>query len=743
MNADMRRMSRSTVDAGAPAKERFHRRRCGRGAGPSTLATAVIAAATLVAGGCSRDAGTETDAAQAPGRGYAFVNVNVVPVRDDGILRDRMVVVRRGRVESIVPSGERPLPPGLTVIDAAGGYLLPGLADMHAHPMTGDDLLLYLANGVTLIRAMWGEPSLLALREQVERGRIPGPRIYTAGRIVDGRPPIHFGTVALTDPADAGEVLRRQISAGFDFVKIYSRLSPEAFDALAAAAAAADVEFSGHVPAAVALDHALDSGMRTMEHLYGYLSFAQSDWVPVDLYRSFADPEAVAFVAALGRGEFDARELLDRDRLALIAGKTASSPAWIVPTLSVLRSIAGASRGPSGAERYLSPGTRYMWSVAAEMRESAYGPDYFAGQAALYRDKLAVVKALRDAGARILAGTDAPNPGVMPGFAVVEELRLLTEAGLSNAEAIRAATYAPALYMNEADERGHIAEGVVADLVLVAADPLEDLAHVGEILGVMRAGDWPAEPRDSEAGKARPGDSRMRAHWFDAAELESMLRAVAERSAAVEARLEAAPLPEGPPAGRADFLGADGGQLSLTVSRSEGAVRVDAALKLDDDWERFVITRDDAGFALTSGGTEYRLAETEGRRELLLDGEPVAEAAADGVPALLSTGTHADLAVVHELTRELDVGERMPLQIWRCEGPTRCGRPAVETWRVTRRADAVVDGHFYYTGTRVLELSSGGEERGTMWIGGGFYDGQPIRMSLDAATAVSRLTRVR
>src|SRR4051812_34075948 len=193
----------------------------------------------------------------------AFVGVTVVPMDTERRVPDQTVVVRHGRIAEIGPSSTVQVPAGALRIDGQGRFLMPGLADMHVHLYTRDDLLLFLANGVTFVRNMWGAPYDLVWRARIEQGSLLGPTIYTAGPLLDGSPPIWNGSVVVETAADAERVVTGQKKAGYDFIKVYKKLLPEAYDAIAATAKREGMTFGGHVPAAVGLEHALAAGQRS------------------------------------------------------------------------------------------------------------------------------------------------------------------------------------------------------------------------------------------------------------------------------------------------------------------------------------------------------------------------------------------------------------------------------------------------------------------------------------------------
>ncbi|HEX8556594.1 MAG TPA: amidohydrolase family protein [Pyrinomonadaceae bacterium] len=440
-----------------------------------SLSLAFVACAASPAGGAT-PAGrrTRTGGAQV----VAFVGVNVVPLDRERVLADQTVVVRDGRITEIGPAGKVKVPAGAGRVDGRGKYLMPGLADMHAHLHPGDgsandlaaqQLTLYLANGVTTVRNMIGASAHVLLRERVAAGKLLGPTLYTAG------PPV-TGKVAAT-PEAAERIAAAQKQAGYDLVKVHEGLRPEVYQALMAAARKEGIRVAGHVTATVGLRRALAARQSSVEHLDGYLQALAPEDFP-------APPSQVVLGPALAH--------LDERRLPELARATREAGVYNTPTLALFK-IVVSSDGP--AEFLKWPELRY---VPSKMREgfarqkagikAGEEPEAERRRYLELRDR--AVKALHDAGARLLVGPDSPQLFLVPGFATHREMAAMGEAGLSPYAVLEAATRNAAEYLGAPGEFGTVEVGKRADLVLLDANPLQAVANASRVAGVMARGRW-------------------------------------------------------------------------------------------------------------------------------------------------------------------------------------------------------------------------------------------------------------
>jgi hypothetical protein len=406
---------------------------------------------------------------------------------DTTVLRGMDVFVLNGLIHSIQPTGSG-FPPGTRVIDASGHYLMPGMAEMHAHvpgPQAPSELMenilfLYLANGVTTIRGMLGAPNQLIIRDEIEAGRRLGPRFIVGAPSINGN--------QAPDPETARMLVRQHKESGYDFLKLHSGLTPETYAALVEEARPAGITWAGHISPEVGLEQALRSRQSTVDHLDGYLAAVSADGVRAYLLSS----------GTLAVGEII--DEVDNEQLREIIHLTVEHGVWNVPTLYLWETF--ASNQP--IEAFLSQGE--MQFVPASMREG------WANQLLALREaqrangitdqdrdrhnaqRRMLIHQLAEAGAPILFGTDSPQIFNVPGFATHREIHVMAEAGLSPFQILESATINVARYLQEDlgmdVSIGNIAEGYVADLILVRSNPLDDARSVRDIAGVAVRGIW-------------------------------------------------------------------------------------------------------------------------------------------------------------------------------------------------------------------------------------------------------------
>jgi imidazolonepropionase-like amidohydrolase len=410
-----------------------------------------------------------------PPTSVAFTNVSVVPMDSSKVVPNQTVIVTGDRITAVGPAKTTRVPEGAVQVDGQGKYLMPGLAEMHGHippptqprELIDNVLFLYVAAGVTTVRGMQGAPGQLDLREAAKRGEIVAPNLYLAG-------PQFSGNVKSAE--DAVARVRQQKSEGWDLLKVQEGLSTPAYDAMATTAREVGIRFGGHVPDDVGLLHAIEMGQETFDHLDGYTEQLDGRAKPVD-------------EKALG-------DLVQRTRKA---------GAWVVPTMVVWETLQGPvtleSRTAFPELRYLPAAQVQQWTKGLESRLK--NPQYNADQAKLHIDnRMRILKALHAGGVRLLLGSDAPQQFNVPGFSIHREMRRMADAGISPYEIVKSGTANVGEYFKAQDQFGTIAVGKRADLILVDAHPLQDLANMEKRSGVMIRGRWlPASEIDARLAK--------------------------------------------------------------------------------------------------------------------------------------------------------------------------------------------------------------------------------------------------
>lgn len=413
----------------------------------------------------------------------AFTHVNVLPMTGKKILRDQTVLIRSSVIYKIGASSKiKPIENAL-IIDGTGKFLMPGISEMHAHIPLPDDrnnelvretMLLYLSQGVTLIRGMLGDPFHLTLQDQVSTSQLVGPRIYTAS-------PSLSGTTART-PEEAAQLVRQYKKDNYDFLKIHPGLSLATMNAIVRTAKELGIPFAGHVPKDVGIQRALQMGYASIDHLDGYVeglapavdASTEGSWFGYDLIRQ-----------------------VDIKKIPELVRATRKADTWIVPTESLLEQwyspLSGLELVNLPEMRYMASGTLLKWRTFKQQLNNApgYNPQAAAAFIALRR---LILREMEKQGVNLLLGSDSPQVGQVPGFSIQREMQVLAAAGLSNYTILRSGTANPARFFGKEGTYGTVVPLATADLLLLDANPLEDIKNMQRIMGVMVQGRWMSAP---------------------------------------------------------------------------------------------------------------------------------------------------------------------------------------------------------------------------------------------------------
>jgi imidazolonepropionase-like amidohydrolase len=393
----------------------------------------------------------------------------------DGSVRaprvDQTVVIRGTRIIAVTPASAARIPPGAELIDGRGKFLVPGFWDMHVHtdaPGGREVLRLYVERGVTGVRDMaghWG--TIRAWRDSIVAGRIAGPRIVASGPYLEGgETPIALILARTPDEGAAG--VDSLVALGVDFIKVHGQLTPATYFAIARRARERGIPFAGHVSRTIGAAVASDSGQRSIEHLLAVP-------LPCTAAESLALLPRFPVQAAIGR--------CSSADLAPLYARFVRNHTWVTPTLVAMVEVASwPQRGvPGDSFAHLLPDTLRRFVAGIFPMPDSVPPGADSVGRAMFALRQAQVAAMHRAGVGVLLGTDAPLRNSPPGFGLHEEMLLLVQGGMSPYDVIRAATSESARFLGISDTLGTVAAGMLADLVLLDADPLADIRNTRRI----------------------------------------------------------------------------------------------------------------------------------------------------------------------------------------------------------------------------------------------------------------------
>jgi Amidohydrolase family len=453
-----------------------------------------------VAGGALLSSGVVSPAlarVRRPGGITALTGATVIDPERGTTRAGQTVVLRGDRIAGI---GRVAAPADADVIELRGRYVIPGLADMHVHSL-GDERIsppLYVAHGVTTVREMSGNPTAYNWRDRIEAGSLLGPRMLVASRIVDGSPslwdPNVLPVLIAATPAEGRAAVRTVAAEGADFVKVYSRLSPQTHAAIVDEARRAGLTVAGHGPDELPVVRVSDSGQRSLEHVHAIgLSVSSQDAEIRRRLRAIrhTDGDYNAWFDQIHPIEWLASNTYSRSRAAAVFGRLRHNRTRVVPTLT-MHDILDHPDDVSTDDprlRYLPAGDRetFTWALDNFYRPNRTTDDK-AQQVKLFEYRLRFVAALARAGVPLMAGTDTGTPYCFPGLSLHDELALMVRAGLSPLQALRTATVEPARFAGRSGELGTVRAGALADLVVLDANPLHDIHNTTRIDSVVVRG---------------------------------------------------------------------------------------------------------------------------------------------------------------------------------------------------------------------------------------------------------------
>lgn len=406
-------------------------------------------------------------------------NVHIVDVANGKVIGNQNIVIDSAKIQVIlaeVPNADQ----YQNVIDGKNGYVIPGLAEMHAHipPPTvsrerlEEVLFLYLSNGITTIRGMLGNETHLTLREDITKGKVLGPRVFTSS------PSLNGNSVKTKEEAIAKVTAYQK--AGFDFLKIHPGIQRDVFDQVVSTANEVGIPFAGHVPVDVGIRHALESNYASIDHIDGFLEGLVPESENVD-------PTKNGFFG------YNFTPLANTGKINELVSLSKEHKVWIVPTQSLFERWFA----PITADELLKqPEMKYMPKTTLEnwrqVKERYMADNSFSTAQWQQFDNIrkSLLAALNKNGHGILLGSDAPQLFNVPGFSIHHEMDGMLGAGMTPLEILQSGTVNPATFFEMEATFGQVKEGLVADMVVLEANPLENLKALKQIQGVMLKGQW-------------------------------------------------------------------------------------------------------------------------------------------------------------------------------------------------------------------------------------------------------------
>ena len=415
-------------------------------------------------------------------------NITIVDVENLELHPNQTIVVEGNKITDISPYSRRNSLHANIVIDGSNKYVMPGLWDMHAHAtfpyMIETFYPAFVANGVTGIRDMWGiSETARKAKMEIAEGKLIGPRIVVAGNMVDGPTPLFDGSVSISTTAEATDAVDSLQNAGADFIKVQSGLSREVYFAIIEKAKHEGVVVAGHVPYSVSVSEVSDAGQKSIEHLNGVLEGCSPDEMTIK--NSLHNLSILPDNEKRRSLQKKLLESFSEERFHTLAQRFVKNETWQVPTLIVLKAYSFPDEWRLVTKdpkiNIIPSMMRPSWEIDNNSFVNTRSQTDWEMQQQIFKKKLELVNLLNQEGVKILAGTDTPNPTVLPGYSLHDELALLVEAGLTPMEALQTATINPAKYLNATDSIGTVTVNKMADLIVLTKNPFENIKNTQTI----------------------------------------------------------------------------------------------------------------------------------------------------------------------------------------------------------------------------------------------------------------------
>jgi len=446
---------------------------------------------------CFLPAASAAQSRQFASRPLEITDVTVIDTTGAPAKPGQTIAVEGNRISQVGDAKRVHAPKGAQVVNARGLYVIPGLWDMHVHVWETDRTFpLFIANGVLGVRNMGGHlDDLKRWRAQVVNGELLGPHMVISGPLVDGLNPAHPDhSVVVHDPAEGRAVVDSLKQSGVDFIKVFDNLTPDEYYAIAEESKKVGLPFAGHLPHGVWASDASTAGQLSIEHLLGSLEESSKNFdqiVHLDESPPASPAEKAARALNMLKLEVDG---FDPERLKNLAVLFVKNGTWQVPTLVASKVVPFLNDEATANDprlAYIGRQDRKVWNDLRDGFIKDNPPEFWTLHRAAYQEELAITREYHGNGVSILGGSDAGGPPfVIPGFDLHNELAALVAAGFTPMEALQSVTLDAAQFLGFADEFGTVANGKAADLVLLDANPLDDIHNTQKIRAVVVQGKY-------------------------------------------------------------------------------------------------------------------------------------------------------------------------------------------------------------------------------------------------------------
>ena len=426
-----------------------------------------------------------------------ITNVNVIDIEKGAVINNQTVSIENGKINSISSYLSSDKIESSVIIDGKNKYLIPGLWDMHTHYTTSIKnngfYNLFIANGVLGVRELWGN---LESRDSLLAKNEIAPQVFASGAIIDGLFTELQGVLQPKSPEEAVRMVDSLHHKGADFIKVYDNLSAETYNAIADRCKELNFPLAGHVPLSITPEEAALKGHKSMEHLNGIWAASTTkrkeiDSLKLSFVENFQQRNIPGALSAFTNRLKYYNTYYNQENARQLGAILSENEIFVTPTLAIFY-YDGYKNDHNFKEleenKYIPNSILKQWDHKQNFPYNIFTDETWKEFKERYKTSMKITKDLHDSGVTIMAGTDCGGAYVIPGFSLHKELKFLVEAGLTEAEALKAATINPVNYFKLSETEGSVAQGKMANLVLLNENPLVDISNTEKIFGIVHKG---------------------------------------------------------------------------------------------------------------------------------------------------------------------------------------------------------------------------------------------------------------